>query len=173
MTDVNTPTPQSLGKLATALAKAQGEMNNAKKDKKNPFFKSQYADLASVFEACRLAFYENDISVTQTMRVEGERMILVTRLMHASGEYIDSEMLLPNQLEPQKMGSAITYYRRYSLMAIAGVAADDDDGNEANKQAKMHAHTTAKEQSEANRLEIEKYQFALFIKNTCYGKAFQ
>jgi hypothetical protein len=128
--------PLEISNLATALCKAQGIMTGAKKDKKNPFFKSTYADLASVFDAIRDPFTSNGLSVTQTMDVlESGRTVLCTRLMHSGGEYIDSKMLLPDDPNPQKLGSAITYYRRYSLMAIAGLPPEDDDGNAASGKA--------------------------------------
>lgn len=126
-------------KLAEALSKAQAEMSGAKKDKQNPFFKSSYADLSSVFEAIKLPFAEHGLAICQTMDVlETGRTVLITRLMHSSGEHIESKMLLPDIHDPQKIGSAITYFRRYSLMAIAGIAAqdDDDDGCEAAVEAK-------------------------------------
>lgn len=116
--------------LASALCKAQGVMNGAKKDRNNPFFKSKYADLASVFDAIREPFASNGLSVTQTMDIlENGRSVLITRLMHEGGEFIESKMMLPEDPNPQKLGSAITYYRRYALMAISGVPAEDDDGN--------------------------------------------
>ena len=123
---------QSLSKIATALSKAQAMMSGAKKDKDNPFFKSSYSSLSSIFEAIREPFAVNGLSVTQTMEVlpTGLQM-LCTRLLHNSGEYIDSKMLLPTESNPQKLGSLITYLRRYSLMAIAGIASEDDDGNSA------------------------------------------
>ena len=118
--------------LAMALSKAQGVMGGAKKSSTNPFFKSSYADLSSVFDAIREPFSEFGLSVTQTIDVlDNGKQILCTRLMHVGGEFIDSKMLLPIELNPQKLGSLITYYRRYSLMAICGIAAEDDDGNQA------------------------------------------
>lgn len=123
-----------IGKIAAALCKAQAVMSGAKKGKVNPYFNSKYADLASVFEAIRDPFFDNGLSVTQTMDVtEDGRMTLSTVLMHTSGEYLKSSMILPNIVKPQEMGSAITYYRRYSLMCIAGLPSEDDDGNSANK----------------------------------------
>ena len=122
---------QPLANLATALSKAQAMMTGAKKDKHNAFFKSQYSTLSSILDAIRDPFAVNGLSVTQTMEVlpTGLQM-LCTRLLHNSGEYIDSKMLLPTESNPQKMGSLITYLRKYSLMAIAGVASEeDDDGN--------------------------------------------
>ena len=121
-----------IAKIATALNRAQGIMFGAKKDKKNPFFKSNYADLASVFDAIREPFSCNGLSITQTMDIlDNGTPVLKTRLMHASGEFIDSKMILPQDPNPQKLGSAITYMRRYALMAIAGIPAEDDDGNAA------------------------------------------
>ena len=123
-----------IGKIAAALCKAQAVMSGAKRDKKNPFFNSNYADLDSVFEAIRDPFFENGLSVTQTMDVTQEgRMTLSTVLMHTSGEYLKSSMILPNLVKPQEIGTAITYYRRYSLLAIAGLPTKDDDGNAANQ----------------------------------------
>ena len=123
--------------IATALNKAQAVMGGAKKDKNNPFFKSKYADLASVFEAIREPFADNGLSITQPMEVlENGRTVLKTKLLHISGEMIESSMLLPEIADCQKLGSAITYLRRYSLMAIAGISPEDDDGNAAVKGIK-------------------------------------
>mgnify|MGYP003647753682 CR=1 FL=1 len=127
-----TQTQQGLSQIATALCKAQGVMTGAKKGKQNPFFKSTYSDLASIFDAIREPFHSNGLSVTQTMEVLPTGVqLLCTRLLHNSGEYIDSKMLLPPEGNPQKLGSLITYFKRYSLMAIAGVPSEDDDGNSA------------------------------------------
>jgi len=119
-------------KLAEALCAAQAEMRGAKKDKKNPFFKSSYADLSSVFEAIREPFAKHGLSISQTMDThEHNQMTVTTWLLHTSGERLKSTMLLPTISDPQKIGSAITYYRRYMLMSIAGIPAEDDDGNSA------------------------------------------
>lgn len=127
---------KSLSKIAIALNKAQSVMSGAKKGKNNPFFKSKYADLSSVFESIRETFAENGLSITQTMDVlESGRMVLKTKMLHVSGEFIDSTMMLPDLTDPQKIGSAITYFRRYSLMAIAGIPAEDDDGNSASRSS--------------------------------------
>jgi hypothetical protein len=143
--------------IATALAKAQSTMQNAKKDKTNPHYKSSYADIAAVFDAIRGPFAENGLCVTQTMHVEGNQTKLRTSLLHTSGQIITSEMLLPSVTDPQKMGSAITYYRRYSLMSIAGLAADDDDGNDA-KKGVMQDEAKEKKQNQTlgNLIETEK-----------------
>lgn len=130
---------ESITALAAALAKAQAAIQPAIKDKKNEAFKSggkvsKYADLASVWDACREALTNNGLSVVQ-MPVDAEmgRVALTTVLLHSSGEYISSTVStrLVNDT-PQGVGSALTYLRRYSLSAMVGVVADeDDDGNAA------------------------------------------
>jgi hypothetical protein len=121
----------SIGAIAAALAKAQGEFKPAFKDASNPFFKSKYVDLAGAIEACRAALSNHGLAVVQTME-DGERLRLSTTLIHASGEWISSQYpVIPVKNDPQGIGSALTYARRYSLMAIVGLAAEDDDGNAA------------------------------------------
>ena len=128
---------KEISNLATALCKAQGVMGGAKKTSNNPFFKSKYSDLASVFDTLREPFSSNGLSIVQLMDVlDSGVTVLVTRLMHVSGESIDSKMILPIDANPQKFGSIITYFKRYALMAICGIASEDDDGNlAANKIA--------------------------------------
>jgi len=125
----------SIAALAAALAKAQGQMKGAVKDSANPFFKSKYADLASVVEAIRAAFSANGLSYIQTVEPSDKDEVRVeTTLLHASGEWISCGVLsLPvSKHDAQGYGSALTYARRYSLSAAAGVAAElDDDGNAA------------------------------------------
>ncbi len=128
----------TIGKLAEALAKAQGKMKHAIKDSDNPFFRSKYADLASVVDASRPALVENGLSIVQY--TEGN--ILYTMLLHSSGEWIRGHIELKpmrqvkdkgweDSHDPQSYGSCITYARRYAMAAIAGVATEDDDGNAA------------------------------------------
>ena len=116
--------------LNKALAKAQSEMASVGKNKTNPHFKSNYADLSAVIEACMPALNSNGIAVVQTTEMrEGGQMVMVTTLMHSSGESVASEMpLLIGKQDMQGLGSAITYARRYSLMGVAALAPDDDDG---------------------------------------------
>jgi len=125
-----------LKELATAMAKAQAEIKAALKDSKNPHFKSSYADLTSVWDACRTALTKNGLSVVQIPNFEGDEVWLETRLLHASGESISGRYpLRPQQQTPQGYGSALTYARRYSLAAMVGVVADeDDDGNAASQR---------------------------------------
>jgi len=122
----------SIKNLAAALHKAQGEIRVAIKDASNPFFKSKYADLQSVWDAVRPAFQANGLSLTQIPDMEGAQAVLVTVLMHESGEWQRGRYPInPIKPDPQAVGSAITYARRYALQAVAGVCADDDDDGEA------------------------------------------
>lgn len=119
--------------LASAMAKAQAEVKAALKDSRNPHFKSSYADLTSVWDACRSALTKNGLSVVQRTDFDASDMWLETMLLHASGESITGRYpLRPQQQTPQGFGSALTYARRYALAAMVGVVADeDDDGNAA------------------------------------------
>lgn len=125
---------ESVAGLAAALAQAQGQMKGAIKDSANPFFKSKYADLASVVEAIRAAFSANGLSYIQTVEPsEKDEVRVETTLLHSSGEWISCGVLsLPvSKVDAQGYGSALTYARRYSLSAAVGVAPEDDDGNAA------------------------------------------
>jgi hypothetical protein len=126
-------TSDQINEIAAALAKAQGAMKNAALNKVNPHFKSKYADLAGIRDTVIPALTANAIAVVQTLDLhmdgpEGSSGPAVyTRLIHTSGQWIESMCLIPNVPDMQKMGSAITYARRYSLSAICGIAADEDD----------------------------------------------
>ena len=130
-------TSETIADLAAALAKAQLTMTGAKRDADNPYFKSRYADLASVRDACLGALNTNGISVTQWPRLvsvgDHEWFVEVeTRLTHASGQWMADTLALPlAKADAQGVGSCITYARRYALAAVAGVAPDDDDGEAA------------------------------------------
>jgi hypothetical protein len=131
---------ESIAKLSEALAKAQGVMEGASKDSSNPFFKSKYADLSSVWEACRKPLSDNGLSVVQTSEFipEHSDMICIeTMLCHSSGEWIRGRLAVkPVKSDPQSAGSCITYLRRYSLQSIVGIAPEDDDGNAASGKGK-------------------------------------
>lgn len=123
-----------IDKLAAALAVAQGKFEGAKKDAANPFHKSKYADLASVWDAVRLPLAENGLSVVQLIAdAPAGHIRLVTIILHSSGQKIESAFNMPvkDAGNPQAVGSALTYARRYALMAALGVAPEDDDGNAA------------------------------------------
>lgn len=118
--------------LATALAKAQGQLEDAVKDTSGHNYK--YADLASVYKACRKQLSENGLSVIQFPTGGPEVITVRTRIMHSSGQWMeDSLTLKPTKFDAQGAGSAITYARRYSLMAVVGISADDDDGAAASQ----------------------------------------
>jgi hypothetical protein len=123
---------ENINELLSALAKAQGKIQPASKDKSNPFFKSKYADLSSVWDACRDSLSENGLSVIQLPQTKEEGLFLTSILGHSSGQWIKSELLIPlSKNDPQTIGSALTYFRRYSLSALVGVAPEDDDGEKA------------------------------------------
>jgi len=131
----------SVKELATALAIVQGQLTFAKKDSKNPFFKSNYADLESVWEACRSLLSDNGLAIMQFPGdyVDGN-MTLTTVMTHSSGEWVAQNMSLPvSKPDAQGAGSAITYMRRYALAAIVGVVQADDDGNSASIKATIVA----------------------------------
>ena len=130
-----------INELAKALAAAQGEIGTASKDRENPHFRSRYATLASVQDACRAALAKHGLSVVQLPGGEGQRVEMTTVLMHSSGQWIScSGTFIATKGDPQGIGSAITYARRYQLAAIVGVAPDDDDdGNAASEPTPARA----------------------------------
>lgn len=152
MCDINTTMSPTIGALATALAKAQGQFTFARKDSEAPLFESKerggrpigkrtYADLAAVLEAVRAGLAQNELAIIQTpFSVQGGVM-LRTILAHSSGEWIASEISFPNDRMGaiQGWGSALTYARRYALAAMVGIAQDDDDGEQAQQGEKKRA----------------------------------
>jgi len=123
--------------FAAALLKAQGKIEAARKDSRNPHFKSTYADLSSVWDACRAALQDAGISVFQGGDRIGDEWVMRTTLLHTSGEYQTSYVpLLNGKGDMQGLGSAMTYARRYGLAAAVGVCPEDDDGNAASETLK-------------------------------------
>lgn len=123
--------------LAKALSKAQSEMGGAVKDANNPFFKSKYADLSSVIRVIKEPFANNGLSFVQFPICDGLSAGVETILMHESGEFLQSDYMLPlAKKDPQGSGSAITYAKRYALQAMAGIPSEDDDGNLASTVSK-------------------------------------
>lgn len=122
--------------IYAALAAAQMQMGKAVKDSANPAFRSKYADLASVMDACMGALNANGICVYQpTVDDDGGRYV-ETILGHVSGETLKCRVpLIVQKNDMQGYGSAVTYARRYGLMSMAGIAPEDDDGNAAAKAA--------------------------------------
>ncbi|HEY0657260.1 MAG TPA: ERF family protein [Pyrinomonadaceae bacterium] len=127
----------SIGALAKALSQVQQKLKPAIKDAANPFFKSRYADLNSVWDSCRALLAENGLSVAQVNQASVDGVIIETVLMHESGEWLSGEVFLPlAKHDPQRVGSAMTYGRRYGLSAIIGIVSDDDDDGNAASQPK-------------------------------------
>lgn len=128
-------TSDSITKIAPALLTAQKAITFAVKDSTNPHFKSKYADLSSVIDAVKPALNEAGIAFLQ-MPAPSDRdsLALTTRLIHESGEWIESTATCPLQKsDPQGYGSAVTYLKRYSLASAVGLYQEDDDGNAASK----------------------------------------
>jgi len=122
----------SIVELAKALAAAQGELTNASKNAKNPHYKSDYADLGEILNVVRPVFSKHGLGIMQMPDYEAGMVTVKTLVTHASGEYISSDIRLPvGKQDAQGVGGAITYARRYSLAAVAGIGQEDDDGNSA------------------------------------------
>lgn len=124
----------STDQLDEALAKAQGEIEAAAKNANNPHFKSKYANLAAVYDACRESLSKHGIAHTQWLvHTEDNRLHIKTRLAF-KGQWMSATASIPvTKADAQGYGSATSYLRRYSLMAAIGIAQDDDDGNDAAK----------------------------------------
>jgi hypothetical protein len=123
--------------IVPALLAAQAQIGPVPKGAKNPHFQSRYADLSDVLEAVRGPLAAHEILVLNPVRPEGDgRLEIACVLMHASGQWVRSRIVLPaNVLKPQEIGSALTYYRRYLLAALLSVATEDDDGTAASRPA--------------------------------------
>lgn len=130
------PSMQSpdIGKLADALAKAQAEMSAAKKDAKNPFFKSDYATLHSCLAAGNPPLNKQGLCVTQLPGSDNGNVTVETILMHTSGQFIKSRLSVkPQKTDPQALGSCLSYLRRYSYSAIIGQSVSEDLDDDAEK----------------------------------------
>lgn len=136
-------TSENIGQLAKALAAAQIELTNPALNKTNPHFKSKYADLANVLNAVRPILGKHGIAIMQIPNTLDTAILLHTRLIHTSGEWIESTYPVSNIGKHQDMGAALTYAKRQALAAMVAVAGEeDDDGNEATKQTLQPAAFT-------------------------------
>jgi hypothetical protein len=135
---------ETIADLAAALTKAQATLEGAAKGKVNPAFKSKYADLAAVWDACREALTANGLSVVQAPGPMIENcMSLTTMLLHSSGQWISETLTIPlTKTDAQGYGSATTYARRYALAAMVGVSPEDDDGNGASQLSRSPSPPT-------------------------------
>lgn len=122
--------------IASAFVKAQKAFGPALKSSSNPHFRSKYADLAACVEAVIEALNENGIALIQPTHECESGVLVETLFIHESGETLSAGKLhVPAQKnDPQGYGSALTYARRYSLMAACGIAPEDDDGNAASRR---------------------------------------
>jgi hypothetical protein len=124
---------ESIAQLAPAFVAAQAAIEAAKKDAENPFFKSNYADLAEVWRVVKAAFAPQGLSILQFPEAaEDGSVTLTTTILHESGEWMAGTMpVRVAKDDPQGVGSGLTYARRYALAAMCGVVADEDDDGEA------------------------------------------
>jgi hypothetical protein len=122
----------SIAELSKALSAAQGEVGKASKDKTNPHFRSKYADLEAVWDACREPLSKNNLAVMQLPTTTGADVSVTTIMSHCSGEWVKFTLTIKaSKLDAHGIGSAITYGRRFSLQSLVGIAPEDDDGNAA------------------------------------------
>jgi hypothetical protein len=127
--------------LFTAFIAAQREIKTALKDSKNPHFKSTYADLESVWDACRDALHKHGLGIMQLTDLDPSGVpVLVTRIVHESGQHVEGRypLLCKDPNNPQACLAALTYARRGSLAAACGVVQSDDDGNTAAGHTASH-----------------------------------
>ena len=116
------------------LFEAKKEIGKISKDSTNPFFKSKYFDINGLLEHVEPILQKNDLVLLQPIK-DGLVYTIITDV--TDGTQVESSLALPNLQDPQKLGSAITYYRRYTAQSLLGLQAQDDDGNIASKQVKI------------------------------------
>jgi hypothetical protein len=153
---------ESLAEIGKALCAAQREIEHAAKDRTNPAFRQSYATLASVDDACRPALSRHGIAIVSAPSFDADARIVTveTRLIHTSGEWLAASCSSPvAKADAQGIGSAITYLRRYTLSALAGVApGDDDDGNAATGRAAPAERKAPRPAAEASAQRSDDYQ---------------
>lgn len=140
---------ESINELASALAKAQGEINSAVKNKVNPFHKNKYADLDSIRKACKEPLSNNGLALSQVIEHDNGSDFLDTFLLHSSGQWIKSRCrIVTKDGSPQQFGSSLTYMLRYSLAALVGISSEEDDDAEG-AEGRKDTNQPAKTQPEA------------------------
>tara|TARA_R110002072_G_scaffold100778_9_gene222050 strand:+ start:1741 stop:2412 length:672 start_codon:yes stop_codon:yes gene_type:complete len=140
---------------------AQSEMKNAELNKTNPHFKSRYADLTAVRAATLPALNKFGIGIQQSTTMTGESFMLVTKVVHKSGEVLDESSFPITLGPPQKMGSEITYARRYAWATMCGISADDDDDGNAASRNQEKKDITANWKGPLNRTALKESITAL------------
>ena len=119
------------------IFKAKQEIGKLSKDSKNPFFKSSYLSLNGLIEAVEEVLKNNDLLLLQPIDNGKVKTIIIDFDQKEDSNSVSSEIELPSIQDPQKLGSAITYYRRYTLQSLLGLQAEDDDANLASKKPKL------------------------------------
>jgi len=170
---------ESIKTLSAALNKAQKEIGSAHKGANNPFYKSKYADLGAVMEACKDALNKNGVTVLQPVDTAETGTFVETVLLHECGEWVSSSLKVSckNPENPQEMGSAISYARRYSLQSIMFIPAEDDDGEKATapirketNEAKVYTCMTCKKVIDKQRATASWVKLQKFICEECENK---
>ncbi len=147
---------ETIAELATALSKAQGQIDDATKDGINPAFRSKYADLAAYRAVIREPLAVNDLSIIQLPRTRQGFVEVETILMHKSGEFVSETLEIPvPKFDAHGIGSGISYGRRYGLMSVLCLAAVDDDGNAAVEKAPAAPAKKALSPKEVSALALE------------------
>ena len=140
--------------ICKAFVKFQSEFKGMKPDSSNPFFKSTYISLDGILETVRPILAKNGLAVIQEATGDGDYIFVKTKLIHESGEMIETEVLKmkPQKNDPQSMGSCITYSKRYQLAALLGICECIDDdaniatyGNSVPEQSKSNGKLSAKQ----------------------------
>jgi len=141
-------------KLAQRLFLFQGEIEAITKDATNPYFKSKYFDINSLLAEIKPILQKHGVVILQPLTTVGERSVLRTIIFSADdvNDAIESTVYLPENIDPQKMGSAITYFRRYALQSLLLLQAEDDDG----EQTTNHQHKTMPVEDAAQFMSDEK-----------------
>ena len=149
--------------IAAALVKAQKGFSPALKTSTNPHFKSRYADLSACVEAVIDSLNDNGIALIQNTHEDMTGVTVETVFLHESGETISTGKLhVPaGKQDPQGYGSALTYARRYSLMAACGIAPEDDDGNAASRQKPQAPKSVAKDTMDEMSEDVKTYLSAI------------
>ena len=126
---------ESIIKVSAAMCKAWGELESAKENADNPYFKSKYAPLKEVIRAAKAVLPKHGLCALQpTTVVDGQKYVM-TLILHTSGQYIGGLYpITPGKADPQGVGSAVTYSRRYGLSSMLGIASDDDDDGEGSME---------------------------------------
>jgi len=132
--------------LNAALFNVKKNLQPVVKGAANPFFRSNYADLNSILQTVEPLLLDNDLILLQHTKTNGQFQIVETTITHVkSGELIGSSMKVPEAItDPQKIGSAITYLRRYTLQSLLGLQTVDDDGNASSSKGKKKVSTKSK-----------------------------